>query len=72
MHSARWESTSRYYLAQLSQDLLGDWVLTLAWGGLRSRRGRVVTRVVSGTSDAETALAALHRRRTCRGYGRVQ
>lgn len=36
MH-VRWESPSRYYEAVLQRDLLGDWVLSTANGGLRNR-----------------------------------
>ena len=38
MH-VRWESPSRYYEAVLQRDLLGDWVLSTANGGLRNRLG---------------------------------
>lgn len=38
MREIRWESKRRYYTARLSQDLLGDWVIERAWGGLFNRK----------------------------------
>ena len=41
MHKARLETDTRYYKIFLQQDLLGDWVVTCAYGGKGSNRGQV-------------------------------
>lgn len=64
----RWETDTRYMQAHLQQDLLGDWVLLIANGGLNSRRGRLRTVVLASRAAAEPYLAALHKRRIQHGY----
>jgi len=64
----RWETASRYYEARLGLDLLGDWVLELAWGGRRNRLGGHRTRVVDGPHQGMVALQLLDTRRRRRGY----
>ena len=40
--AARWErADGRYYLVHLHLDLFGSLVVTLVWGGIGTRRGRV-------------------------------
>ena len=37
--TARWETATRYYIAVLQVDLLGDWIVTTANGGGKSAQG---------------------------------
>jgi hypothetical protein len=64
----RWESPSRYYEAVLQQDLLGDWVLSTANGGLRNRLGALRHLALPSRDAAVKALASLHKLRLRRGY----
>lgn len=64
----RWETAVRYYEARLGQDMLGDWVLELAWGGRRNRLGGRKQRVVDGAAQGSKALQQLDARRLRRGY----
>lgn len=64
----RWESASRYYEAALLQDLLGDWVLSTARGGLRNRLGAIRHLALPSRDAAVKALASLHKLRLRRGY----
>lgn len=36
MTEIRWETTSRYYVVRLYQDLFGDWIVESVWGGLHN------------------------------------
>lgn len=67
MH-VRWESATRYYEAILQQDLLGDWVLSTAHGGLRNRLGALKNRAFPSKKAAETGLLELDKLRLKRGY----
>jgi predicted DNA-binding WGR domain protein len=59
---------ARYYQADLVEDLLGDWSLITAWGGLGSRRGRVRTTCVPSLEEGLKRLQAIEKRRRQRGY----
>ena len=67
MH-VRWESPSRYYEAVLQRDLLGDWVLSTANGGLRNRLGALRHLALPSREAAVKELASLHKLRLRRGY----
>jgi predicted DNA-binding WGR domain protein len=64
----RWETATRYYAVVLQQDLLGDWVLTVARGGKRNRLGAVKHKMVSSRVAGELEIEKLDRRRRARGY----
>ena len=64
----RWESASRYYEAVLQQDLLGDWVLSTARGGLSNRLGGLRHQAFPSKEAAAKELRRLHKRRVRRGY----
>lgn len=67
MH-VRWESASRYYEAVLQQDLLGDWVLSTARGGLRNRLGAIRHLALPSMEAAVKEVTSLHKLRLRRGY----
>ena len=63
----RWEREARFFVAHLQQDLLGDWVVTEAWGTRGQPDGRVRHRVVG---DELEGLFRLHERaRSHRAHG---
>ena len=64
----RWESASRYYEAALLQDLLGDWVLSTARGGLRNRLGALRHLALPSMEAAIKEVTRLHKLRLRRGY----
>ena len=64
----RWESASRYYEAVLQQDLLGDWVLSTARGGLRNRLGAIRHLALTSKEAAVKEVTSLHKLRLRRGY----
>lgn len=66
--SQRWLTDTRYYYAQLGQDLLGDWVLTRMWGGRCSRRGGALRSVYPSEEAARRALLQISARRKSHGY----
>ena len=64
----RYESKRRYYTVQLSVDLLGDHVVSIAAGGLFNRLGRAWTMPVSSLQDGIAALADIGKVRLSRKY----
>lgn len=67
----RWESERRYYAVRLHQDLLGQWVMNLCWGGRFNRLGKAETIAVPDQRAGDIAIAQLHARRTKRRYALV-
>ncbi len=64
----RWQSPTRYYVAVFQQDLLGDWVLTKAHGGLQNRLGTLKNFALPSIEAAKQELLRLHKLRLKRGY----
>lgn len=58
----------RYYLADLVQDLLGDWTLLCAWGGYGTLRGNHSITGVASYADGLRKINALGAHREKRGY----
>jgi len=56
--SRRWvhKEKKRYYRITLSQDLLGDWIITKSWGSLITSAGRAVH--IACASKEEAAMLA--------------
>ncbi|MBP8232116.1 MAG: WGR domain-containing protein [Rhizorhabdus sp.] len=63
-----WISSTRYYTATVSVDLLGDLVLVRRWGGRHNNRGGEATRLLADAEAGRAELDALDRLRTRRGY----
>ncbi len=59
---------ARYYQADLIVDLLGDWCVVTAWGGLGSHRGQVRRAMVPSYEDGVRRLREIEKRRRQRGY----
>jgi len=64
----RWESTTRYYLAGLEQDLLDDWVVVQRWGGKATGLGSHQVVVVGSETEGLRRLVAVAKVRARRGY----
>lgn len=66
----RWihSEKDRYYLADLVQDLFGDWVLVLCWGAIGSRRGQLRVIAVPSHDEGLVRLETIAKRRQQRGY----
>ena len=65
---AIWESPTRYYAAELYQDLLGDWVLVTARGGKSNNIGALRITAVPDEKTGRKQLQALGRLRERHGY----
>lgn len=63
-----WRTASRYYVAEIVQDLWGNWLLRRSWGGLGSRRGSSKTLPAESYEEALLLLADTAKRRQKRGY----
>lgn len=64
----RWQSESRYYTAEILQDLFGEWSLRASWGGLGSRRGNCKVTYMPDYLSAIAAMNQIAKRRQVRGY----
>ena len=66
----RWvhQEKARYYQADLVVDLLGDWCLVTAWGGLGSHLGQVRRSMVASEEEGVRRLREIERQRRQRGY----
>lgn len=73
MRRRRWQHDvkRRYYTADIVRDLFGQWCVVVAWGGLDTRRGRMITYAVDGSLAAHARMAATEKRRRARGYSVV-
>lgn len=71
--SARWESKTRWYEVELSEDLFGTWLLTRRWGGLASARNGSMQELPQSPSDVQDRFGEFVRRRERSGstYVRV-
>jgi len=66
--SRRWEKGSRYYVAELTQNLFGMWQLVQRWGRKHTRLGGQLHRSADSDADALFQLAGVARCRASRGY----
>lgn len=64
----RWQTDDRYVSAVAERDLLGDWTVTIANGGIRNRLGAIRTHYVASETAAMRMLTALHKRRLKHKY----
>lgn len=62
----RWESNTRWYEAELTNDLFGDWLLIRRWGGLYNGRFGTKTDVVPDLLSGVALLFAIDRERHAR------
>lgn len=67
----RWRTDQRYYVAELTQDLFGVWLVKRSWGGLNNHRGSSKTTVAESYDHAQKLLADITKRRHTRQYALV-
>lgn len=68
----RWESPQRYYAARVEQDLLGDWLISCAWGGLGNNNGAMQSMPLPSRDAANAAVDMVHERRIKHHYTLVE
>jgi hypothetical protein len=68
----RWETSTRYYLALVQQDLFGSWELLRMWGGKGSSRGGALCEPAADELHALSLLDDTARRRERRGYRKTE
>jgi hypothetical protein len=68
----RWESDRRYYAARMHQDLLGDIVVAIAYGGLYNNIAHTSTQPVADQAEGERLIAAIDRIRTKHKYRLIE
>lgn len=66
--AARFEKESRYYVIRLSKDLLGDWIITLINGRIKSKLGQSRTLAFTDFNEGFRHFCALSKIRYQRGY----
>lgn len=65
----RWhKGAERFYQVHLQKDMLGDWSLTCAWGGQRSRLGNYRNHTFETQNEALKFIESVMIRRLKRGY----
>jgi DNA-binding cell septation regulator SpoVG len=67
-HEARFEKESRYYVLRLSKDLLGDWIITLINGRIKSKLGQSRILAFADYTDAFDHFCILAKVRYQRMY----
>ncbi len=67
----RWETDSRYYVAEVTQDLFGTWVVKRSWGSRTTKRGNSLTSEAESYEHALRLLDQIAKRRVHRGYRHV-
>lgn len=67
-HREYWTTTTRYYVAEIMQDLWGSWIVKRSWGGLGNRRGSSKTVMASSYEEALKLLAEVAKQRQAREY----
>ena len=66
--ACRWKKETRYYVAEVLQDLFGTWLLRRSWGSLVTQRGHSQTIPTADYSHALKLLDETVKRRRRRGY----
>lgn len=65
---SRWERDTRYYELRLQQDLWGDWLLIMVWGGKGTALGQIRRELCPSYANGVSMYAASIRRRQQHGY----
>ena len=67
----RFESPTRWYVAELMQDLWGQWVIRKSWGGRHNAMGNSQTEPVESYEAGLERMARLAKERARRGYDKA-
>lgn len=68
----RWQTDSRYYIAEVTQDLFGQWQLHRTWGSRTSARGNEQRLLADSYEEALHLMQVTLKRRKQRGYRMIQ
>lgn len=63
-----WQTDSRYYMAEVTQDLFGQWQLHRIWGSRTTARGGEQRLTTASYEEALHLLQVTAKRRRQRGY----
>lgn len=63
-----WQTDRRYYMAEVTQDLFGQWLLHRRWGSRTSARGGEQRMIAASYDEALHLLQVTAKRRKRRGY----
>ena len=66
-----WHTDTRWYKAELTQDLFGSWVLFLSWGSRKTRQVHTRTTCYQIWEEANREFDKVRKRRVTRGYREV-
>ena len=63
-----WQTDNRYYMAEVTQDLFGQWQLHRSWGSRTSARGGEQHLNAASYEEVMRLLQVTAKRRKTRGY----
>ena len=63
-----WRKQQHYFIARLSQDLFGDWVLVRSWGNVHNNLGGCTQDVIQCEHEALKRFQTVNKRQHRRGY----
>ncbi len=66
-----WQTDTRSYTAEITQDLWGNWLVTRHWGSRRTQIGNRMVVPAQSYEDALSQLEQVSKRRRQRGYKSV-
>ena len=67
-----WQTNTRYYRAEIKQDIFGQWLLECQWSGRWQKGGRHVMTPLACIEDGVQALKAIEKKRHAHGYQEVR
>ena len=67
----QWEKDTRYYEAQLHQDLWGTWIISRRWGRRHAPKGQARNTLCDSYEQGLKALDDIVERRRKRGYALI-
>ena len=63
-----WRKGTRYYSAELRQNLFGQWVVLRRWGRVTTLQGQSLEHLCESYEQGLEILSAIEKRRSQRGY----
>ena len=67
-----WQTETRYYRAEIKQDLFGEWILERHWYGLWQKGGRLAVELLKSPEEGLSKMRTLEKRRIACGYQEVR
>ena len=66
-----WQTDTRYYRAEIKQDIFGHWVLECQWSGRWQKGGRSVITPLDSYEQGQIAMKTIEKKRQAHGYHEV-